>query len=329
MATYYVDPAATGANNGTSWTDAYTSLQSAVSACVGAGNTIFAKGTQLLNSGGTATIDFSTAASGELGNYNKIIGCNASGVNDGTYFTVDGNNSNGASIPGIFWKTSSFWWIENIHATRCQGSGFGGSLAYANSWIVNNCKATLNAAHGFTANASSSDRRILYRCVAHNNLGSGFYNNRSSFSLFCRSVNNSVAGFYGFDESLYGCIAANNGQQGIYLYGGDAIHCISDDNGSTISHYGYYLAYGRSTLLGCRATNNFGYGIVGSSTQFGIALFNFINGNGAGGIQSTIGLLEFTENITSGTDGYVDRANGDYNLTADATLRRVPITLPE
>lgn len=324
MATYYVDPAATGASDGTSWTDAHTSLQSAVSSCSGTGNIIYARGTQTLS----GSIDFASAASGAIGAYNKIIGCNASGDNDGTYFVLDGNSSNGASAAGIWSRTSTYWWLENVHVTRCQGDGVGGSSAYATSWVFVNCKSSSNGGVGFNGNGGQSAGRVLYKCISLNNGGNGYNNNRLGLLVFCVAKGNGARGFQGYNETLYGCLAVNNTTDGLFSYGGDVFNCVVDGNGTNSTHVGIDLPYTRTSAIGCRVTNQTGIGIKSTATQFGLSFSNFVHTCSAGEFNNLAGFLELGGSLTSGTQGYVDRANGDYNLTSDATLRRTAITLP-
>ena len=325
MATYYVDPAATGANDGSSWANAFTNLQSAVTAVTGTDNIIYARGTQTLTSGGTASIDFASAASGALGAWNKIIGCNASGEVDGSYFTLDGDNTNGTGAPGIFWRTSSYWWIENVHCTRCQGDGFGGASASAAGWAVIHCKASSNGTVGFNGSSVSNSYRILAFNLAESNNG-GFWNLRGATNFFSVAKNNTSIGFRGYAESYYGCISQGNSATGFTLYGGQIYHCVSDDNGVNATHDGILLEYSFTCAVGCRSTNNYGYGVGTHSSHLGLAMYNFCVDNITGQLESTA--VNFIGNVISGAQGYVDRTNGDFNLTADAIMRRVPITLP-
>ena len=326
-ATLYVDPAATGAADGSSWTDAYTDLQTAVNAVSGTGNTINCRGTQTLTSGGTATIDFTSAPNGAVGAYNKIIGHNASGVNDGTRFVLDGNNANGSDVAGITWKTSTYWWVENVEVKRCQGNGFGGSSAYGVSWFLKNCKAANNGSYGFNGNSTTSSNRFFYKCIASNNGNSGYYNCRGSRHYFGVSHSNTGRGFNGSSEEFYGCLAYDNTSEGFYIYAGGCYNCVSDDNGVLSAHDGFLMAYPVSVVTGCRSTNNAGYGIGGDSTMLRFSFLNFTDDNTTGEIESTTGDVSI-DNVTTGTVGYADRTNKDFNLTDSATLRRLAVTLP-
>ena len=120
MTTRYVDPAASGDNDGTSWTNAYETLQQAADNAV-AGDVVYCRGTETL----AARVDFDTQTGTNAGGFIKFVGCNAEGNVDGTRFVLDGDGGNYAGIyivPGI-----STLWFENIRVTNCDGgsSGFG------------------------------------------------------------------------------------------------------------------------------------------------------------------------------------------------------------
>jgi hypothetical protein len=79
MATWYHDSLATGANNGTSWADAFTDIASLNSKANY--DTVYTRNGQTITTALTLT------------KYLYIIGCNAAGVVDGTRSVFDFNNS--------------------------------------------------------------------------------------------------------------------------------------------------------------------------------------------------------------------------------------------
>jgi hypothetical protein len=92
MIEYYVDPDATGLNNGLTKADAWTDTHTALGAGtpVLPGDRILLKGIQVL----TSTIQRLIGPMTPLDtSYIKIIGVNSSWVNDGTFFTIDVNFS--------------------------------------------------------------------------------------------------------------------------------------------------------------------------------------------------------------------------------------------
>ena len=79
---YYVDSSATGLNNGSSWTDAYTDLQSALGAVV-SGDTIWvARGTYFPGPSGTRTATFSMVSGVPLfGGFSGVTGAQETQLN--------------------------------------------------------------------------------------------------------------------------------------------------------------------------------------------------------------------------------------------------------
>ena len=85
MGNWYVDPSASGANNGTSQTDAWTSIVSALaSASVVSGDIVWCKGSQ------TLTANLTQIAQNSGITFRAV---NASWISDGTPFIIDGNNT--------------------------------------------------------------------------------------------------------------------------------------------------------------------------------------------------------------------------------------------
>ena len=74
MATYYCDPDAGGANDGTLWTDAWTTVQSGFDTAT-AGDIVYCRGTETL----AAAIDVDTNA-GTATSFIYFIGCNRTGM---------------------------------------------------------------------------------------------------------------------------------------------------------------------------------------------------------------------------------------------------------
>lgn len=321
MATYYVDPAATGLNDGSSWENAFTNLQTALDTCVGGGNTIYARGAQTLVSGGTAGIDFTAAASGISTSFNKLIGCNASGIADGTRFILSGNGKTNGTVNGIKCTTSAYWRLEHIEVRECGATGFSG---YSTNWIFINCKSYGNTGYGFDGLTGTSDKSLIL-CISESNTSHGFTGFRNGSYYFCVSKNNGARGFNDYANLHYGCIAVNNNGEGFYSYADRAfIHCIAHGN----ARDGIYNAYSQVQIIGCRATENSMVGFGTSTSQITVLLACYAAGNTESDFEITDTLKDLMFNEVGTLSGYVDAANGDFNLTADAAMRRVPITLP-
>ena len=326
MATYYVDPAATGSNLGTI-DDPWVSLQSAANTAV-AGDTVLCRGSQTL----TTAISFATNSGNTNSGFIKFIGCNSSWENDGAYFELNGNSS---SANGVYINGRIFLYFENIRVSLCTGIGFNHATAYWYHCVFNNCKADNNGSHGFDLyyDGANGECNYFFRCIAANNGGSGFYRAyRRTFLTMCVAKNNAS---YGIDlgdatlsSAIFGCLV-NDNAHGIRSRGGVFMGNVVD--GST-SGIGIELSASGTIpglVFGNRLTNNTSWGL--SVQHLHLYGWNFINGNTAGQITGN-GFAEMDggvdTNLTTGTQGYVDRANKDFNLTSDATLRRVPVTLP-
>lgn len=323
MTTYYVDPDAAGANDGSSWADAWTTLQTAADTAV-AGDTVYCRGAETLAAG----VDFDTNDGLGTGSPIKIIGCNAAGAVDGTRYVLDGANVASYCLN----VNVDFVHFENFHLKRSTARGQTGGSGGA-SCVFNNVLSELNGSHGFWARYPV--RSIYIRCIAQNNTDEGFEEcqERARY-LFCKSIGNGNNGFdeYSYYQVYVGCLAADNGENGFgYKYGGTGgamlVNCVGDGNTGAGARY-----YNYTTFIGCRFTNN-GAGIREYSSGSYTLLYGwtYLAANTTD-IDATYLLpIAYDDvadtNETGVDDGYVDQPNGDYNLAEDATLRSVAIEL--
>lgn len=332
MATLYVDPAAAGANNGSSWTDAWTSVQSAIDyVSLAAGDVVYMRGTQTPS----AQIDFDGAKGNYANGRIRFVGCNSGGTVDGTRFHLNfGNNA----IHGCVFNDMDSVSLENVEisssyasgtyhglrfvtsgSSNCafvnvyihdwSGMGQEGILGYYATW--DRCRAANCGSYGFQAAAYSNQ---FWGCVADGNGNTGFYAYYGAASFrSCLSYGNTGGyGFYlGVSSALFGCVAHNNSSGGVYFNG------VSD-------------------LRRCRITANGGYGInvLGSSSARPSICGCYFHGNTSGVASGNYqeinpdGAGSWNELAGSDTDyGYVDSASGDFNIAAGATLRSKALVL--
>lgn len=326
MATYYVDTAGSNTSPYDTWAKAATDLQTAVNAVSGTGNTIYCRGTQTLTSGGTATVTLSSAPNGAgYGQANQIIGVNASGVDDGTYFVLDGADTNGAG--GFSITGSQYWIVKNLHVKDTQGTGINSNNGIITFYI--NCKSTGNSGTGFDV-----DFCRLYKCISDDNTGSGFNSESSSQSttyLFCRASANGGRGFNCniTTDVLYGCIVFDNSGNGIIA--GRIINCVIHGNGDSVSDDGIRVT--NMVSVGNRITSTSGWGIGETNQQTSLIAHCFFDSNASGDIEDTFTGTEerVIDIVTSGTVGYTSLTAGseDFTLTSSASLRNVEIDIPE
>jgi len=328
MATYYVDPAATGSHSGESWANAWTTLQDAV-LTAWAGDAVYCRGTEEI----TGPVNIDENSGSYDGGYIKFIGCNANGVNDGTRYTLKrvANNINGIDTYATSWiwlenisiedcplsgiavnSTCSNWRLINV---RCHNNGGNGINVYgtAQYWSLHKCLFTSNGSSGVGALAQSD----VHNCVFAGNSGHGAGNSQS-----CRWVN---------------CIAHGNTGLGISLKGSSGLlNCVVDGNLGG----GIYLDSGAVAALisGCRITNHSIAGKVGVNVQANarVGLLGCYFGNNytdvTAGRYDIIPVNGATDHVIfNGSDtnhGYVDPDNDDFNLRSDASIRSLGIPLP-
>ncbi len=335
MADKYIHSTGSGTSPYDTWAKAAntgTQMQAAVDAAV-AGETIHAAGTITTNAQLDIDLNQGSVAAGLI----KFVGYNASHVNDGTRFILDGNN---VATNIIYNNSMRYWLFENIEVKNSNGGdGFTGLGVLYNAFI--NCCANNNDVLGFDTYIYS--RSQFLRCVAYSNTGDGFGSGSTYQNLmFCRSRDNGQSGFdiqYMGGVSI-GCIADHNGNDGFENHSTSALlfNCVADgntDDGVVAITANPHL----SSLIGCRVTNHSGAGDIGVDAKSTILLhgWNYYQNNDGTNIQNDSVAYEIPYN-GSGTDvedqgdtesGYVDEDDPeDYNLTDVATSRRTGIQIP-
>ena len=344
MTVRYVDPAAGGTNDGTSWTNAWTSFQSAADTAV-AGDIVYCRGTQTL----AAQVDFDTNSGTNEGGYIKFIGCNSGGTVDGTRFILDCNS---AGIHGIVATNIGLIWLENIEVKNTGGSGKSGFYyltPYAYGWVFINCCANTCSNDGFFL-TTESQYFFLFRCVAYSCLGNGFsVSSLGSLIMLCVSRDNGIDGFNsaaGLLDTYIGCIAHNNTATGFNLKGRClTLNCVSDSNGSKgILAVANTSLYPTLIAIANRITNHVGEGKIGLDCTSEIVLtgFNYFENNDGDNIQNATlhyfipleggSATSNLEDLINTNTGYVDPTNHDFSTgytdSGDPDLRRTAITLP-
>jgi hypothetical protein len=311
VADIYVDPAATGAADGSSWADAFTSLQAGIDA-LAEGDTIYCRGTE------TPVATTITKLAGGAAGFNRIIGCNASGDVDGTTYKINGASLGGTSVIAIDLNHVR-WFVQNVEIYGHTGTAIqiGPASTYCYNILFN-----ITIRNGYGGIHFIGYFGMLYRC--HIYAVRACLSNASGAFFFCsfHSTTLSAAniiGFYAANAYLFGCLIYDAPGQSAYanLAPMSMTNCVIDGgNGNAIN-------YDQLVLLNAtRITNNAGYGYTGTNVLFD--LFNFINNNSSG--YSNGHANQFIKGSEStGTQGYVDRTNKDFRLTTSATLRGAPV----
>ena len=134
MTLYYVDPAATGEADGSSWTDAWVSIQTALDTAT-SGDTTYCRGTE----NPSVTLDVNTN-SGTSQARITFVGCNAGGTEDGTYYKIDwgANDVDGLTFDKNFITFRNFEITNTVASSTKWGVT---SIGYATSTYISfsNC----------------------------------------------------------------------------------------------------------------------------------------------------------------------------------------------
>lgn len=330
MATYYADfDLTTGNNDGSDAANAWRTMADVIAGNNGtvpaAGDSVLCKGTDTTSA--VTTVNISGSNTGHI----KFIGVDSSwdNVGDTTRAIIDANN-------GAYVCTSiagSYIWFENFEFINAGSSGstYHGvqfaSGAYRDYCIFINCAARDNNGIGFDGNGGYARWVNMFKCLSDSNY-SGFEDIRGSTFDFCVALNSTSYGYY-FSQTavMNGCMAINC-NIGLYAYQvvGKAINSIFHAN-----DYGIRTYLANQVISGCRITaNTVGVDNIGSlrTPLFGCYLDNTTDTSG----EVDLFLNDGADSVTlAGTDtdyGYSSSAGGDFNLTADATMRDVAITLP-
>jgi parallel beta-helix repeat protein len=343
--TYYVDPAAGGSNNGSSWTDAWTSIQSAFDTAT-AGDVVYCKGTQTT----AATLDIDTQQGSNAAGYVKYVGCNSLGNVDGTRFVIDVNNT---AVHGITVGNYDMYWFENF---EIKNAGAGGdskdgvnfAASTATGWTFINC--SFHNCSGYGVNDGSSAYlgfSLFVRCAFYSNTLGGMFDSSVSNLICFSSFRDNTGDGAAISSIFLGCVIHGNGDDGIDTRSGSSarlINCVIDNN----TDDGIYWVAGANAytpiVLGSRITNHSGSGDVGINANSdplitGWCYFenndgdNIQNGTIAQFIPAEGGSTTSNLEDLSNTDyGYVDSANHDFSTryvdSGDPDLRRTAITVP-
>jgi hypothetical protein len=318
MTTYYVDPDATGANDGSSQGDAWTTIQSAFDSVFNGGDICLCKGTE--TAGGQIDIDANSGAYNT--GYIKFIGVNSSWENDGTLYTID---ADGGEFHILDANGPDYVWLENIKPTNNNGSydGLQVNTAYCDHWRFINCQFDGCGRYGVYSTY------LRYSCWFKskflNNGSDGLRNPGSHASYYgCKFIDNTNYGMYLNTQSVLDSCVFHGNDTGAYLYGVDYVrNCVFDENSS----YGANLALATAPypIKGCRFTNHSGAGDVGLYVSGNVraALLGCYFGN-----NTTDATADRYDDLGGNTFGGTDTNQGyvtpgsDWTLRSDATGRR-------
>jgi hypothetical protein len=234
MTTRYVDPAASGSNDGTNWTNAWTSIQSAFDTAV-AGDIVYCRGTETRS----ATIDVDTQTGDTTNGFIKFIGCNASGNVDGTRFVIQGDGANSCALLTKA-GAQNLIWLENVEVkSAVTNYGVTTGNTYGYGWVFINCSFNNNASTAFY-NGRYFNGAVFFRCTFYSNGGRGFDQQTvgQALFLFCSFHDNTGYGLYSTCPAvdLIGCVFHGNGDHGLFISSVSSpsrfFNCVFDGDGN-------------------------------------------------------------------------------------------------
>ena len=302
MTIRYSDTAGSNTAPYDTWAKAATDPQTIVDLAV-AGDTNYYRGTFTQ----AATLDFDTN-SGTSANPIYHIGMNASGVEDGTKYTLDGNS---AAANNVGMNARSYVIMRN----------FKGINATASAWQRT---STLISCHQHNNEWSNSGADGL----------SGDGGNYRVLMTQIRCNGNATIGFDnpGVEANIETSEAIGNGSQGFFLNSSCQVsHSLIHNNTS----FGAWANNSQAGLTSCTLDGNATGLRTGSN--FARSAFNLYSNNGDYGINEagsvlvysycdsfynnstaeTLGDVYFVGKITMTGDPYTDRANDDFSRATD------------
>ena len=309
-ATWYVDPAATGNNDGSTWTDAHTDPNWTVDS-VAAGDSVLLRGTYA-----PSGVYFNINATAGTGAARiKWIGVNAAGVDDGTPFLITADNY-GIGV------VQPYNYLKNFEISG--GSNNGIYINYGDN-IFHNFYV-----HDCARGVGDKYYTLFYKCSFRNNTSYGITGLNSSFAVLCEAIGN---GSYGIGTTtmagVVGCVNHGNALEGIYVEGRDypllIMHNTCDKNADGIgdSDDPAFIV-----SLFNRLTDNVAHGLnLDDPLSNGIEDYNFYLNNGTADIKSDGDLIQPGNSLSAGTLGYVDTSTNNFTLDSSATMRRTWATV--
>ena len=336
-ATIYVNDDPSGSNDGTSWADAYTSLQTALSAATSGDQIWVAAGTYLPTTTTDRGISFAMKNGVEI--YGGFAGTEANdydlslrdfpaneSIISGDIGTAGNNSDNSYHIfyhpNGTNLNSTAIldgFTIKGANADGSNPHNFGGGMYNdSSSPTLTNCTITYNSANfgGGIFNDSSSP--TLTNCTITNNSapsgGGGMFNYSSSSPTLtnCTISNNSASSYgggifnYSSSPSLTNCTITDNSASdggGMYNYSSSPTltNCTITDNSASSSYGGGIFNDSSSpTLTNCTITNN-------SANNRGGGMYNYSS-------SPTLTNCTITDNSASSDGG------GIFNDSSSPTL---------
>jgi hypothetical protein len=299
MSDYWVNPLSAGANDGSSFADAWVDFNSFI-AVAAAGDRCFVANTQVLAA--------AFAISGKPGtttSYIRVIGVNASGVDDGTLAIWDADSA----ATNVLTKTgSNYWHFENIRFTGAVSYAFAGSSDQYNRFI--NCQFDNNG--NYVINSSSY--LVIRNCLFINNSSRAMTISYSFIknSAFIGNGTTFVTVFTGLSSVMENCLLHDN-HSGVWLQAPyvSIVGCVLDGHLNNEA----VRCTSNSWLMNTKITNHAAANAVTGDWSLRVENCNFYNPLATNDISAPGFEIDKYTLLTGDNpdDGYNDRAADDFN----------------
>ncbi|MFZ4621609.1 MAG: right-handed parallel beta-helix repeat-containing protein, partial [Bacteroidota bacterium] len=304
----YVNHSASGSNDGTNWTNAYTDLQSALTAATSGHRVAVAAGTYKPTSGTDRSVSFNMKQGVELyGGYSgtetflseRDVSLHES-ILSGDIGIVSNNSDNSNCIVFATFGLNSSSLLDGFTIKDANGgySGSGGGLYLWGSPKISRCNITDNTTSNYGGGMTIRMGALVENCTFSNNTsglnGGGVFSQGTGTFINCSfSYNTSTNGGGGNvneNNSFTNCTFSNNMSEtggGISCYGTSVFtNCMFSSNSVTSQGGAMAVLFGTSTIDGCTFLNNsatapsgYGGGIMSMTSTVNVSNSTF-TGNG-------------------------------------------------
>ncbi len=303
-ATIYVDAAATGTGNGTSWTDAYTTIQAAVDS---AAFTSTSDATILVAEGVYAeTVTLAADNSGAEGFPNRIAAA------PGEVVVIDGASSRNSGI-----VATSLAWFEFAGLTFTRTKSEGVKLTATDNISFKDCVFNANK-HGIYIATSALNTRYEGCLISGSTTAGIYYSAAGTGEMItnCQFVANTLAMYTrapsGQNVGVFRSVFSRNAAVAQVYAGGLSVdRCVFVENGP-----GIYLDHSRPvSVYNSIVAYNRGEFTYGQGSRQ-VSLYNCLlpaEGNAAVG-----SILKTVSGCVYGAPSFVDAFDLDFRLYADS-----------
>lgn len=320
---FYVGGLVTGADDGSSYADAWRTLQK-VYDNLAAGDTVYMNSTisgpELL----TVLVDNDTLLGTQTAprTFKGVNGNQSADPEDdvdGTLCIVSGNSTavdvvKNTGARGWEW----YYFIKYTGATN-YGHRCAATLSTGCVWL--GCDYSGNSSGGWFGN-SSWDQHLMIGCIANNGFYGYYLGGDFGTYFLCKAIGNNN----GWWENGVGatrrimCLAHQSTAKGIYMGDSDiSIFCTSDGNQDGIDVDGLPVG----VLLFSRITNNSRYGITGTIATVAMHQgFNAFYNNTTSDNDLAYDGIRLGNNTSMTGDGYTNRAADDFSIGDSSQARR-------